>query len=98
MSAVEALKAARAAGIQLAIKGEDLVLEAPAPPSPVVIDLLRRHKTELVALLRPTSMDGRPKIHKTHTKSVPPPSNMTVVHHALGLRRWHVSIQPVRPA
>jgi hypothetical protein len=61
MSAAEALKAARAAGIQLAIKGEDLVLEAPAPPSPVVIDLLRRHKTELVALLRPTTIGCTPK-------------------------------------
>ena len=32
MSAVEALKAARAAGIQLGIDGDDLVLEASAPP------------------------------------------------------------------
>jgi hypothetical protein len=54
MSIAEALKAARAAGIQLAIDGEDLVLEAPAPPPPVVIDLLCRHKAEVVALLRPT--------------------------------------------
>jgi hypothetical protein len=61
MSAAEALKAARAAGIQLAIKGEDLVLEAPAPPSPVVIDLLRCHKTELVALLRPTTIGWTPE-------------------------------------
>ena len=61
MSAAEALKAARAAGIQLAIKDEDLVLEAPAPPSPVVIDLLRRHKTELVALMRPTTIGCTPK-------------------------------------
>jgi hypothetical protein len=56
MSAAEALKAARAAGIQLAIKGEDLVLEAAAPPSPVVMDLLRRHKMELVQLLRPKTI------------------------------------------
>ena len=56
MSAAEALKAARAAGIQLAIKREDLVLKAPAPPSPVVIDFLCRHKTEVVALLRPTTI------------------------------------------
>ena len=32
MSAAEALKAARAAGIQLGIDGDDLVLEASAPP------------------------------------------------------------------
>jgi hypothetical protein len=54
MNAAEALNVARAAGIKLAIDGEALVLEAPAPPPPVVIDLLRRHKNEVVALLRPT--------------------------------------------
>jgi hypothetical protein len=32
MSAVEALKAARIAGIHINIEGNDLVLEAPAPP------------------------------------------------------------------
>ena len=53
MSAVEALKAARAAGIQLGIDGDDLVLEASVPPPPAVIDLLSRHKAEVVALLRP---------------------------------------------
>ena len=53
MSAVEALKTARAAGIQLGIDGDDLVLEASAPPPPAVIDLLSRHKAGIVALLRP---------------------------------------------
>ena len=33
MSAVEALKAARAAGIELAIDGDDLVLSAASAPS-----------------------------------------------------------------
>ena len=53
MSAAEALKAARAAGIQLGIDGDDLVLEAPAPPPANVIDLLSRHKAGIVTLLRP---------------------------------------------
>jgi hypothetical protein len=57
MSAVEALKAARAAGFHLGIDGDDLVLEAPAPPPPAVIDLLSRHKAEVMALLRPAE-DG----------------------------------------
>ncbi|MBV8629261.1 MAG: hypothetical protein JO371_15580, partial [Paraburkholderia sp.] len=57
MSAAEALKAARAAGIQLGIDGDDLVLEASAPPPPAVIDLLSRHKGGIVALLRPAE-DG----------------------------------------
>lgn len=54
MSAAEALKGARVAGIQLGIDGDDLVLEASAPPPPAVIDLLSRHKAEVVALLRPS--------------------------------------------
>jgi hypothetical protein len=52
MSADEALMTARAAGIHLGIDGDDLVLEADAPPPPAVIDLLSRHKAEIVSLLR----------------------------------------------
>ena len=57
MSAAEALKAARAAGVSLRVDGGDLVLEAFAPPPSAVLDLLSRHKAELVALLR--SSDGQ---------------------------------------
>ena len=53
MSAAEALKAARAAGIELGIDGNDLALEASAPPPAAVLDLLARHKPGIVALLRP---------------------------------------------
>ena len=52
MSAAEALKAARAAGIRLEIDGDDLVLEASAPPPPVVLDLLSRDKVHVIAMLR----------------------------------------------
>jgi len=44
MSAAEALKAARAAGIELGIDGADLVLEASAPPTAAVLGLLSRYK------------------------------------------------------
>ena len=57
MSAVEALKAARAAGVELGLDGDDLVLEAAAPPPAAVLDLLSRHKAGIVALLRPAD-DG----------------------------------------
>ena len=57
MSAVEALRAARAAGIELKIDGDDLLLEASARPPEDVIDLLSCHKAEIVALLRPAE-DG----------------------------------------
>ena len=52
MSAAEALRAARTAGVELRVDGEALVLEAAAPPPADVIDLLSRHKPTLVALLR----------------------------------------------
>ena len=52
MSAAEVLKAARAAGITLGIDGNDLVLEASAPPPPVVLDLLSRHKVHVIEMLR----------------------------------------------
>ena len=51
MSAVEALKAARAAGVQLGVDGENLALTASAPPA-AVFDL-SRYKAEIVVLLRP---------------------------------------------
>lgn len=53
MRAVEALKAARAAGVELALDGEDLVLEAVLAPQAAVLDALSQHKPEIVALLRP---------------------------------------------
>jgi hypothetical protein len=59
MSAAEVLKAARASGIRIRVDGDDLVLEASAPPPPAVLDLLARHKAEILVLLRPSD-DGAP--------------------------------------
>jgi hypothetical protein len=53
VSALEALKAARVAGVELRVDGEALILEAAAPPPAEVIDLLSRNKSALGALLRP---------------------------------------------
>jgi hypothetical protein len=50
MSAVEALKAARAAGIELALDGDVLALSAASAPPAAVLDTLSRHKAEIVAL------------------------------------------------
>lgn len=52
MSAEEALTQARAAGIRVAIVGDDLALEASAPPPAEVLDLLARYKANIVTLLR----------------------------------------------
>ena len=57
MSAVEALKAARAAGIRLEIDGEDLLLEAAVPPPASVLDYLSHHKADVVRILR-SAEDG----------------------------------------
>ena len=51
MSAADALKAARAAGIQVTIDGDDLALEAPVPPPAEVFNLLARYKVAIVTLL-----------------------------------------------
>ena len=56
MSAAQALKAARAAGIEFALNGDDRVLAAGIAP-PAVLDLLSRHKAGVIALLLPAS-DG----------------------------------------
>ena len=53
MSALEVLKAARAAGIELALDGDDLALSAASAPPAAVLDALSRHKAEIVVLLRP---------------------------------------------
>jgi hypothetical protein len=53
MSAIHALKLARAAGIRTRIDGDALMLDAGAAPPPEVIDLLARHKAQVIALLRP---------------------------------------------
>jgi hypothetical protein len=53
MSAVEALKAARAAGIELLLDGDDLALSAASAPPTAVLDALSRHKAEILVLLRP---------------------------------------------
>jgi hypothetical protein len=51
MKAVEALQAARAAGIVLALDGEDLVLEAASTPPAAVLEALSQQKVDIVAML-----------------------------------------------
>jgi hypothetical protein len=56
MSAIDTLRAARALGIELAVDGNDLLLEAAVEPSGATIEALAKHKVEIIKLLRP-SMD-----------------------------------------
>jgi hypothetical protein len=53
MSAAEALRAARTAGITVTLDGETLLLEATAEPPQAVLDALSRHKLAILDLLRP---------------------------------------------
>ena len=53
MSAAEALRAARAAGVCVTADGESLVLEARTQPPTSVLDGLAQHKAGVLTLLRP---------------------------------------------
>ena len=55
MTARAALKAARAAGVEVRVDGDDLLLEASTPPPDAVLELLSLHKPEVIALLRARS-------------------------------------------
>jgi hypothetical protein len=52
MSAAEALRMSYAAGIDLSVDEDDLVLQALSEPPSAVLDMLRRHKAGVVELLR----------------------------------------------
>lgn len=64
MSAAEALRAARAAGISIAIDGDDLVLEAPAQPPPAVLGLLARNKATSSSFYVQPKTAGPPRARK----------------------------------
>lgn len=51
MTAVDALRAAWAARVNVGVKRSDLVLRAPAPPPATVLEALKRHKQAIVSLL-----------------------------------------------
>jgi hypothetical protein len=52
VNAGEVIKEAAAAGVQIAIKGEGLCLEATAEPPKAIIELIAQHKAEIINLLR----------------------------------------------
>jgi hypothetical protein len=51
MTGREALNAARDAGIEVHVDGHDLVLQAKAAPPSAVIEIITRHKAQIVTLL-----------------------------------------------
>jgi hypothetical protein len=58
VTAHDILKAARAAALRITIDGDDLALEAAAEPASDLLDAIRTHKPEILALLRAENDDG----------------------------------------
>ena len=84
MSAIKALEAVLAAGVQLTIEGDDLVLEASAPPPARVIDLLSRHKADLLRIFRPAELRS-----ENASKSFADPNRFLVeIPHRFAVARW----------
>lgn len=51
MSATEAIKLAQNHGVNIAVKGGNLLLDADKPPPPTVVEALRENKTEILDFL-----------------------------------------------
>jgi hypothetical protein len=82
MSAIEALAAAKAAGVKLILDGDGIVLEAKVPPLPAdVVALLKAAKPDLMRVL-----EWREAAFDTAVSS--PPSDCADVFSAVGIRRW----------
>ena len=58
MSAAEALRAARNAGVHITVDGGDLILRASARPAAKVVNLLSRHKADILVLLAATAFES----------------------------------------
>jgi hypothetical protein len=60
-AAIDTLRAAAAAGVRVTVNAGRLVLKASAEPPASLIDALRRHKADIIALLDPpTAVEGAP--------------------------------------
>jgi hypothetical protein len=57
VSAAEAIRAARALGVEVTLDGNDLLLEADSEPPAATLEALSRYKAEIIELLRPNK-DG----------------------------------------
>lgn len=51
MNAVEVLRLAEESGVRLDVAGVDLILDADREPAPQVLEAIRHHKADIVALL-----------------------------------------------
>lgn len=67
MSAVEALREARAAGVGIVLDGADLLLRSSEPPPAAVIEALSRYKADIVALLQTAGLNEQLQGAAWHT-------------------------------
>jgi hypothetical protein len=86
MSAAEVIKVARDAGIELAVDGDDLVLQGPAPPPATLLDLLSRHKAEVLAALAASPHDS--KLLARTPPSLSPNRHLVEVPDRFAVARW----------
>ena len=57
MSAAEALHLARKIGVRVTVAGNDLILSAEKEPAPTMVETIRSHKPEIIALLQESEGD-----------------------------------------
>jgi len=59
MRAIDVIRMAQQCGVRIGVEGDDLILDADREPAPQVLDAIRRHKANVVALLSgsPTEND-----------------------------------------
>jgi hypothetical protein len=86
MSAVQALGAARAFGIRLELDGDDLLLEASAPPPDAVLEALSQHKATSYGYCTQPRISHRRSTGRSYSISVQPLLSSTVASRAVWLR------------
>ena len=77
MTVDDALKLARDCGVRVSLDGNDLALEADAPPPPRLLAIIGRGKWDIVAVLRQREAEERRRIVQwvnDHFASSPPAS------------------------
>jgi len=82
LTAPDAIRAAWAAGVRVSTDGNDLLLEANAPPPSPVLDRLRRQKAAVIAFMM------RTRATPGSAPSVPPPRPLVMQD---GRRLYHVN-------
>jgi hypothetical protein len=60
MTAQEVIDLAKRHGVRVSVHDDRLRLQSDEPPPPELVDLLRAHKAEVIALLTPDTPDSMP--------------------------------------